>query len=418
MKQFEQAIQLIEKGDIEKGLIKLEDARKRADHEQLYDIAELYNELGLIDQASDIIQELRAFYPDEYELYVFEAELLLEQNYQEEAILLLEQIPEENSSFPQAQLLLADLYYLDGLDEVAEQKLLGAKKHAPKEPIIDFALAEFYLSQGNYHKCIPYYETILKTTPKLNEVVIALRIADVLSKTGKFEEALPFYEEGLKQKEDIDAQFAYGITALSANENKKAIQAFEEVKEMDDQYVTIYPYLAKAFEAEGATQEALQTCVAGISFDEYNEELYLQAAKLAIKMQKWKDGEEYLNHAVSLNPSHVEATLLLIGLLKDQERYEEMIQLIKDIQGFDEEVPEFYWYLATAYRKIENYNEALKQYETAYNYFTNDNEFLEEYAFFLIEEGKRKAARILLEKLLKNDPTLSHIEEILWDFDE
>jgi tetratricopeptide (TPR) repeat protein len=418
MVELDRVMQLIEDGEVEKGLKQLKKLRETADHNQLYTIAELYNELGLIDQAEDIIQELKAFYPDEYDLLIFEAELLIEQNNQEEAILVLEQIPEDVSVFSQAQLLLADLYYLDGLDEVSEQKLLKAKASTPDEAVIDLALAEFYFSQSDYIKSLSYYQTILKTEEKMSDIVISLRVADLLSKVGQFEEALPYYEQGFKIRKDPDATFGYGITALSAKEYKKAINAFRELESMDSHYFTLYPNLAKALEGEGAVDEAYNACVNGLKVDEYNEELYLDTAKLAVKLKKWKEGEQYLREAVAINPSYIEAALMLISLFKDQERYEEIIELIEHIEGFEEEVPEFHWYLATAYRETENYQEALKQYQFAYNYFTSENAFLEEYGYYLIEEGRRKEARKLFEQILKNDPTSTHIEELLFEFDE
>ena len=46
---------------------------------------------------------------------------------EEEAILILEKIHEDDPSFPESLLLLADLYQMEGLYEVSEQKLLKAK---------------------------------------------------------------------------------------------------------------------------------------------------------------------------------------------------------------------------------------------------------------------------------------------------
>ncbi len=59
---------------------------------------------------------------DEGELYILAAEIAIDLDEEEDAIEWLLEIKEEDSTFLQAQLLLADLYQLQGLDEVAEDK--------------------------------------------------------------------------------------------------------------------------------------------------------------------------------------------------------------------------------------------------------------------------------------------------------
>lgn len=44
-------------------------------------------------------------------------------------------------------------------------------------------------------------------------------------------------------------------------------------------------------------------------------------------------------------------------------------------------------------KQLEMYSDALKHYESAYTSFKNHPDFLEEYGYFLLEEGMRKEAK-------------------------
>ncbi|GAE34569.1 tetratricopeptide repeat protein [Halalkalibacter akibai] len=152
MNAIEKVMQGIEQGHVEKGLTELASLEKTGDHQLKYDIAEAYYQLGHIDKAKNLVDELLMLYPDEGSLYAFAAELLIDLDEEDEAIELLLEIKEHDPAYLQAQLLLADLYQLQSLDEVAEQKLLKAAEKAPNEPIISYGLGEFYLGRGDYIK--------------------------------------------------------------------------------------------------------------------------------------------------------------------------------------------------------------------------------------------------------------------------
>ena len=100
-------------------------------------------------------------YPGEGELIISIAEILIDSDQEDEAMLMLENISPEDDLYPSALLLEADFYQLQGMPEVSERKLLQAKELLPDEIIIDFALGELYYQQGrdpgshcNLHKGI------------------------------------------------------------------------------------------------------------------------------------------------------------------------------------------------------------------------------------------------------------------------
>jgi tetratricopeptide (TPR) repeat protein len=418
MEELYKAVQYVENGQIQKGLDLLENLQKKCSHETLFEIAELYTQWGLIDKAKEIIDELLLFYPSDGELIIFSAELLVESNQEEEAILLLVNIQAEDPSYLQALLLLADLYEGEGLEEVAEQKLLQAKQVAPAEPVVTFGLAEFYLNHGEFNKCLPYYKELLASSTQFNHIVLPLRLAEALSSMGQFEEALSYYEQGLEEKEDTDGLFGYGLTAFRAEQYKKAIHAFTRLKEMDPGYSTLYSYLAKSYKEEGALQEAMETCLEGLKMDDFNEELYRIAGTLSLQMSDLEAAETYFRKVIALNPSNTETVIDLASLLKRQERFDDIIELIDHVKEFGEQAPHFEWYLATANYEVELYIEALNHYENAYTYFNNDVVFLEEYGYFLVEEGQRKKAVQLFKKALALNPALTHLEETLISLEE
>ncbi|WP_257351770.1 tetratricopeptide repeat protein [Pseudalkalibacillus decolorationis] len=414
MSTLESVIESIEQGEVNEGLSALKELRSNCNHDTLLEVAQLYNELGFVEESIDVMEELIAFYPDVNELKIYAAELYVEIDRDEEALKLIGTISEDDDEYLPAMLLSADLYERQGLAEVAEQKLLAAKRHEPNEPIVTFGLGEFYLSQGNFPRSIVHYQELIENGIKeVNGISIELRIAEALSGSGAFEEALEYYKSGIKEETNPDALYGYGLTATRIDENKKAIQAFNRLKDLDPQYTTLYPLLAKAHEKEGFVKEAMETYLEGIRLDEFNEELYIQAGKLAIRINDLEKGEELLKHALSLNPVNTDATLTLMNIYQTAESFADLIELGTEIERFGDLDHEANWRMAQSYRELEDDEQALKRYEIAYNGLKDRVDFLEDYGTYMLETGKRAEAKRLYNQALQIDPSLVQLEEEL-----
>ncbi|MGG4491952.1 tetratricopeptide repeat protein [Metabacillus idriensis] len=408
-----EAIDLVESGQAEEGLKKLSGLEKNLHDEEKFLLAEKYYQWGNTEQALNIMEDMHLLYPDEAEVTVFLAEVYIDMDEEEKAIELLSTIPETDPAYVQALILSADLYQMQGLNEVSEQKLLSAKKIVPDEPVIDFALGELYFHQGHYHKAIPYFKDVLKEHTVLTGVNVYQRLAESISASGEFEEALPYYEKAVDEQVDLHTLFGYGFTALQANYPKTAIDQFLKLKELDHEYTSLYLYLAKAYEEEGMLSESLETVKDGLKADEYNKELYVYGGKIALKNNEPNQAAALLQQAIAIDPGHVEATITLTNIYMQEQKYEEVIDCLKEVMRYGEEDPEYDRKLARAYHQTEQYSDALNHYQRAYNFFKEEPDFLTEYGYYLLEDGNRAAAREMFRQAIKHDPANVEIEEIL-----
>lgn len=415
---LKKALTLIEEGKMEAALDELKQVSETGDHDSKYSVAEIYYELGLVDLAKVIIEELLALYPDEGELYTFMAELLIDLDEEDEAIEMLLEVKEDDPVYVQGQLLLADLYQLQGLDEVAELKLLNAESKVPEEPIVLFGLGEFYLSRGDYQKSIPYYKRVLPYQDELDGTNIALRLAEAYSASGYFEEAITFYEAGINNDDaTIDAHFGYGYTAFQIQKFSVAITQFEKVIDMDESYSSVYPYLGEAYEEEGRIHEAIQIFKKGIEIDEFNEALYVQGARVSLNNGYVEEGEQYLRKVLAINPSNFEGAKMLASLLKKEESFEELQELINFLKDQGEEDPLFDWFLATAKHQLEDDSNVLELYEQVSQQLSHDSDFMEEYGQVLLENGHKEKAKLVIKKAFELDPSKEHLDQLLLEFE-
>ncbi len=65
----------------------------------------------------------------------------------------------------------------------------------------------------------------------------------------------------------------------------------------------------------------------------------------------------------------------------------------------------FYGIQQLPINKLEKFSYALDKYESAYTFFKNNETFLQDFGYFLIEEGKTDRAAEIFKQLQKNDPT-------------
>lgn len=413
------AMDLMENNKTEEALELAERLREKSTDEELYFIGEFYWYWGFYGQAKEVFKDLVAIFPDENELKVMLADIYIELDDDQEAIQLLDEIPSEDSFYLQALVQLADLYQSEGLLEVAEQKLLEAQKIAPEEPIITFALAEFFFSIGDFKRAIIYYDKLYPDQNMLADVNIISRLAESYSAIGEYEKALEFYQK--EEQSHPDDLFKYGLTATYAKRPEIAISSFEKLLEIDDNYHSAYYELAKVYADEEMIKESLETAEKGITKDEFNKELYYLAGTAAKKLKDSDLSEKYLQEAISLDPDFKKAVIALNSIFEEEERFSDSIELFEAIKSQDIFDPHYEWMLAAAYYAEEEYEKAWQAYEQAYEHLSDDPGLLKEYGYFLAEEGKRDKAVELLKSYLKerpeDDEVIAFVERMTVDLD-
>lgn len=411
MEEIQKAIRLMEEHKTEEAIQTLTKYLPEADEEERFTITELYIQWGMLDEAKMILHELIQRYPKEQELKVMMAEIHIDLGEDDEAIEILNQFGPEDEDYLQVLVQLADLYQAQGLFEVAEQKLLLAKQVEPNSSIIDFALGELAFSNGEYAKCVPYYENAMHHEPIIGDIEVATRLAEAYAANGEFEESLRSFQE--VQEENPDVMFRYGFVAFQANRNDIAIKVWENLIEKDPYFQSVYPHLAQAYESEGMPQEALTMAEKGLAKDAFNKELFYVAAKLSHRQGKKEEGYRYMREAVALDPGYKEAVLFLIENYKEDADYEAIIELINQLITLGEEDPNYLWELAHAYTEEEQFEEAYNQYNQAYPELKDDSEFLKAYGYFLVEEGRREQALGVFTEYLRIEPSDTEIEEFI-----
>ncbi|CAM3720081.1 tetratricopeptide repeat protein [Alkalicoccus chagannorensis] len=413
--KLQEAIKNIEEGYHEEGLQKVNELIKEADDETKRTAAELYYELGLVDQALELAEELMFRYPDHGELFAFASECYIELGREEEAVDMLNEIGEKDPSFVQARLLLADLYEHQGLEEVAETKLLEAVTHMPEESVLQLGLAEFYLNRGDYQQAVSYYKKVIYQGNLPDDLPVhpQVRLAEAYSASGQFEEALEHYKEGLKEEQTADGLFGFGITSLQLQDYQTAVDAFTQLLEQDPDYTTGYGPLAKAQLAMKKWEDAQETLQEGIQRDEYNEELYLEMARLQLSRGADEEGRDFLKRVIALNPSNVGAVQEALFYYDEEEDYEEMLELIRFLDDYHEFDPLYERFRAKALFEENDVAGAAQAMDVAVSSLARDERLLEEAAVMFFANRQKEKAVPLLKELLEMDPEREDIRQRL-----
>ena len=382
--------------------------------EQLYHLADDLYHLGFLEETQMIYKQLLALYPEDDELKIGLAEIAIEANEIDSAMDWLLDIPEESETFPQALLVLADLYQVQGLYEVSEQKLLKAKDILPDEPVIQFALAELHFSMGKYAQAIRAYEELMiQGYDEFTGVNLANRCGSAYSALGDLDQAVEYLEQSVEENETVNGLFELGVTYMQQKEFKRANEMFFKLKDLDPSYTSVYPNLAQSLEEENQLEKAAEVIQEGLRMDQYNYELFAIGAEVALKLEQEETAEDYYLEAIALALENESLQLAYSNLLLKQERIEETVNLIDQALQNGQSDPQFYWNLAVANEKLEEYDKAEQAFEQAYPAFRQNKDFLKSYIYFLREAGNRTTIKQAVTDYLLIEPSDEEILGIL-----
>lgn len=393
-------------------------ALRNDDDDTLYSLAEELYGLGFLNQSRRTYLKLLEKYPDEDQLRTALADIAIDEGESDEALSYLDQINEDSPAYLESLLVAADLYQTQELFEVSERKLLNAYEIAPDEPVVLFALAEFYYMMGQYEQAIPYYFDLIKSgETTFAQVDLAGRIGTAEAQRGHFEQALGYLEQVKPEFQTSDIKFQTGFTQLQLKQTKDAIETLENLREEDPQYATLYQPLAQAYQQDNDEEQALQTLKEGMGVDEYNENLYEYAADVASHLDEEQLVGEYLLDAYQINPENLSIVLKYSNWLLKQNQYSANVELLKPIIEQDEVDPQMYWNLAISYQHTEKLELAGQYFEAAQPFFTDQPDFLRQATYYYREMGQFDQMLETLRKYVALVPDDAEMALMLEDYE-
>lgn len=393
MQNSEKMIAALSNQDLTHANKYFERALKEDDDEMLLDLGAYLESIGFLPQAKQIYLKLRERFP---EVNVNLAQIAAEDDDLTEAFLYLDAIDETSPDYVYALLVMADLYDMEGLTDVAREKLLLATDISP-DPLVLFGLAELDLDLGHFKEAIDYYAQLdNREILELTGVSTYQRIGHAYAALGKFEAAVEFLEKAVEIEYDDQTVFELAVILYDMEEYQKANLYFKQLETMNpdfDGYEYVY---ALSLQKENQGSEALRVVQQGLSKNSFDSNLLLLASQLSYEQHDSRSAESYLLEAKQVSDDTEEVLMRLSNLYLEEERYEDVVAL--DDEAIDNVLTK--WNMAKAYRQLEDEDKAYEAYHDLEADLYDNPEFLQDYAYLLYEYGYRKQAQKIAEHYL------------------
>ena len=414
MNYSQTALDFLEKGQLDDFEKNYKLALKNDTDDYLFSLAEELYSYGFSDHSKNIYEQLLKKFPDDDTLKVNLAELAIDSDDDDKALEYLSSVNPDSDEYVSSLMVSADLYQTQGMFEISEQKLLEAQNLAPDEPAIWFALAEFYFASREYRKAINYYLDLIKTgTTEMSAVNLVERLGVSYAQIGKFEQALGYLEQIKTIHMNSDVKFELGFTYFSLEEYQKAIDVFEEIRELEPQYSSIYPYLADSYIELNRVDKALLTVQEGLANDQYNEQLWVKASEIAKQAGQDELVGQYLEKANETEPDDLSILSKLSDWYVDNNEDDKNITLLKPVADQELFDAHLSYNLALSLNHKGDIKGATTNFQIAERELDSDTKFLKDAIFFYRENGNREKEIELLQKYLKVDPEDFEMQQML-----
>ena len=405
MNNSEKMVASLQKQDLAHANKYFERALTNDTEEELLELADYLESIGFFPQAKQIYENLAPHYP---ESYISLAQIASEDGQVEEAFAYLEEITSDSDWYVTALLVKADLYQMEGLPDVAREKLVEAKQLSD-EPLVTFGLAEIDFELGNFNQAIKEYASLdNRLIYEQTGVSTYQRIGVSYASLGKFEVAIEFLEKALEIEYDDAVAFELATILYDQKEYQKANLYFKQIDTISPEFEGYEYGYALSLHAEHQTEEALRLTQQGLSKNPFDTRLLLLASQLSYELHDEQKAEDYLLKAKDNAEDLEEIALRLSNLYLEQERFDEVLKF--EEQDIDNVLTK--WNIARAYQALEQTTAALERYRLLLSDLKENPEFLEQYIYLLREMGDFEEAKHQAEYYLHLVPDDMEMQEL------
>ena len=398
-------LQALEEQDLTKAEHYFVKALENDSSDLLYELATYLEGIGFYPQAKEIYLKIVEDFP---EVHLNLAAIASEDGQIEEAFAYLEEIQADSDWYVSALALKADLYQLEGLTDVAREKLLEALTYS-EDPLLILGLAELDSELENYQEAIQGYAQLdNRTIYEQTGISTYQRIGFAYAQLGKFETATEFLEKALELEYDDLTAFELASLYFDQEEYQKAVLYFKQLDTISPEFEGYEYGYSQALHKEHQVQEALRIAKQGLEKNPFETRLLLTASQFSYELHDASGAENYLLTAKEDAEDTEEILLRLATIYLEQERYEDIL----DLQSEEPENLLTKWMIARSYQEMDDLDTAYEHYQELAGDLKDNPEFLEHYIYLLRELGYFEEAKVNAQAYLKLVPDDVQMQEL------
>ena len=405
MNNSQQMLQALEEQDLAKAEHYFVKALENDPSDLLYELATYLEGIGFYPQAKEIYLKIVGDFP---EVNLNLAAIASEDGQIEEAFAYLEEIQADSDWYVSALALKADLYQLEGLTDVAREKLLEALTYS-EDPLLILGLAELDSELENYQEAIQGYAQLdNRSIYEQTGISTYQRIGFAYAQLGKFETATEFLEKALELEYDDLTAFELASLYFDQEEYQKAVLYFKQIDTISPDFEGYEYGYSQALHKEHQVQEALRIAKQGLEKNPFETRLLLVASQFSYELHDASGAENYLLTAKEDAEDTEEILLRLATIYLEQERYEDIL----DLQSDEPENLLTKWMIARSYQEMDDLDTAYELYQELAGDLKDNPEFLEHYIYLLRELGYFEEAKVNAQAYLKLVPDDVQMQEL------
>ncbi len=405
MNNSQQMLQDLEEQDLTKAEHYFVKALENDPSDLLYELATYLEGIGFYPQAKEIYLKIIEDFP---EVNLNLAAIASEDGQIEEAFAYLEEIQADSDWYVSALALKADLYQMEGLTDVAREKLLEALTYS-EDPLLILGLAELDSELENYQEAIQGYAQLdNRTIYEQTGISTYQRIGFAYAQLGKFETATEFLEKALELEYDDLTAFELASLYFDQEEYQKAVLYFKQIDTISPDFEGYEYGYSQALHKEHQVQEALRIAKQGLEKNPFETRLLLAASQFSYELHDASGAENYLLTAKADAEDTEEILLRLATIYLEQERYEDIL----DLQSNEPENLLTKWMIARSYQEMDDLDTAYEHYQELAGDLKDNPEFLEHYIYLLRELGYFEEAKVNAQAYLKLVPDDVQMQEL------
>ena len=405
MNNSQQMLQALEEQDLTKAEHYFVKALENDPSDLLYELATYLEGIGFYPQAKEIYLKIVEDFP---EVHLNLAAIASEDGQIEEAFAYLEEIQPDSDWYVSALALKADLYQMEGLTDVAREKLLEALTYS-EDPLLILSLAELDSELENYQEAIQGYAQLDNCSIyEQTGISTYQRIGFAYAQLGKFETATEFLEKALELEYDDLTAFELASLYFDQEEYQKAVLYFKQIDTISPDFEGYEYGYSQALHKEHQVQEALRIAKQGLEKNPFETRLLLVASQFSYELHDASGAENYLLTAKEDAEDTEEILLRLATIYLEQERYEDIL----DLQSEEPENLLTKWMIARSYQEMDDLDTAYEHYQELAGDLKDNPEFLEHYIYLLHELGYFEEAKVNAQAYLKLVPDDVQMQEL------